>query len=81
MREARVKSLYFGDMLSRYTKWRQWVQGVSLGFSSGAVITAIREPWPGVTSVLAAIVAITNVWAISTNLDQKLLTLATLRTS
>ena len=81
MREARVRSLYFGDMLSRFTTRKQWVQGISLGFSSGAVITAIRASWPEVTSLLAAVVAITNVWAISTNLDQKILTLAALRTS
>ena len=81
MREARVRSLYFGEMLSRYTKRKQWVQGLSLGFSSAAVVTVVREPWPVVTAALAAVVAIANAWAISTNLDQTLLTLATLRTS
>ena len=81
MREARVRSLYFGDMVSRYTRLKQLVQGISLGFSSAAVVTVVREPWPEVTAALAAVVAIANVWAISTNLDQKLLTLATLRTS
>ena len=81
MREARVRSLYFGDMQSRYTKRNQWVQGLSLGFSSGAVITVLRGSWPEVTAALAAVVASANIWATSTNLDQKLLTLATLRTS
>lgn len=81
MREARVRSLYFGDMQSRYTKRKQWVQGLSLGFSSGAVITVLGDSWPPLTAALAAVVAIANVWATSTNLDQKLLTLATLRTS
>ncbi|MCY4535299.1 MAG: hypothetical protein OXB91_08045 [Bryobacterales bacterium] len=80
MREARVRSLYFGQMLSRYTKWKQAVQGLSLGCSSGAVITVLSV-WPATTALLAAVVAIANGLAIATNLDQKLLTLATLRTS
>ena len=81
MREARVRSLYSGQMVSRYTRLKQLVQGVSLGFSAAAVITVILEPWPEVTAALAGAVAIANAWAISTNLDQKLLTLAILRTS
>ena len=81
MRAAKVRSLYFGEILSRYTKRKQWVQGISLAFSSGAVLTAIGRVGPEWTSVLAAIVAIANVWAISTNLDQQLLTLTALRTS
>ena len=81
MREARVRSLYFGDMLSRYSRRKQWVQGVSLGFSSGAVIAALGDALPELVSALAAIVAIANAWSISVNLDQKILTLAALRTS
>ena len=38
---ARVRSLYFGGMLSRYMSRKQWVVGVPLGLSSGAVIPAI----------------------------------------
>ena len=82
MREARVRSLYFGDMLTRYTTRKQWVQGLSLGLSSGAVIPALGEDhWPAVTPALAAIVAIVNAWSIFTNLNQKILALASLRTS
>ena len=82
MREARVRSLSFGDMLTRYTTRKQWVQGLSLGLSSGAVISALGEDhWPAVTPALGAIVAIVNAWSIFTNLDQKILALATLRTS
>ena len=81
MRAARVRSLYFGDMLSRYSRRKQWVQGVSLGFSSGAVIAALGESWQQAAPALAAVVAIANAWSISANLDQKTLTLAALRTS
>ena len=81
MREARIRSLYFGDMQARHTTRKQWVQGLSLGLSSGAVIAIFRDPWLEAASVLAGIVAIANAWAITTNLDQKILLLATLRTA
>lgn len=81
MREARVRSLYFGEMQDRYGRRKQWVQGLSLGLSSGAVVALLREPWPEVATALAGVVAIANAWAAATNLDQKLLTLASLRTS
>ena len=81
MREARVRSLYFGGMLSRYTRIKRCIQFVTLAFSAAAVMTAVREAWPEWTSAVAAVVAVANVWAISTSLDQKILTMATLRTS
>ena len=53
--------------------------------SAGAVLRdvvrgrASDNPWPEVASGLAGIVAIANAWAIATDLDQRILTLATLR--
>ena len=80
-REARVRSLYFGEMLSRYMRRKQWVVGLSLGLSSGAVIAAIGGHWSGLAPVLAATVAILNAWSISANLDQQIVTLARLQSS
>ncbi|MCY4534775.1 MAG: hypothetical protein OXB91_05390 [Bryobacterales bacterium] len=53
--------MYFGEMVSRHIRLMQSVQGLSLGFSSAAVFTVIREPWPEVAATLAAVVAIANV--------------------
>ena len=81
MREARVRCLWFGELQNRYGRRTQWVQGISFGLSSAAVIAIILEAWPEVASVLAGTVAIANAWAAMTNLDQKLVTSATLRTA
>ncbi|MDE0102069.1 MAG: hypothetical protein OXN89_06795 [Bryobacterales bacterium] len=81
MREARIRSLYFGDMQARYTRREQWVLGLSLGLSSGAVIVFLQQSWPALAPALAGFVAIANAWAIATNLDQKLVTLSALRTA
>ena len=79
LREARVRSLYFGDMQARYGKCKQWVQGLSLVLSSGAVVSGavvsmVGDLWSGVAPVLAGVVAIVNAIAIATSLDQKLVT-------
>lgn len=81
MREARVRALYFGEMAARYTRRRQVVQGLSLGFVSGAFIALVREPWPVVAAAFMGIVAAVNIWSTATNLDQTLTTLVTLRIS
>ena len=81
MREARVRCLCFGELQNRYGGRKQWVQGISLGLSSAAVIAIILDAWPEVASVLAGTVAIANAWAAMTSLDQKLVTSATLRTA
>ena len=36
---AEARSLYFGDLASRYTRHKQWITGVSFFFSSGAAAT------------------------------------------
>lgn len=81
MREARVRSLYFGGMLSRYTRIKQGIQFLTLVVLASAVMAPILAAWPEWTSAAAAIVATANIWAISSNLDQEILTMATLRTS
>ena len=81
MREARVRSLYFGELAARYTRRQQWVQGLSLAFGSAAFVTLVREPWPLVAAGCAAVVAVANVWATATNLNQTQATLVMLRTA
>ena len=68
-------------MAARCTKQLQWVQGLSLGFASGAIVTLLREPWPEVAAACAAVAAIANFWASAKNLNQTHSTLVTLRTS
>lgn len=76
-----MRSLYFGGMLSRYTRIKQCIQFVTLALAAGSVTTAVREGWPAWTLAVAAIVAMANMRAISTSMDQKILTRATMRTS
>ena len=80
-REAGVRSLYFGEMLFRHTRRKQWLRGASLGFTSGAAVFVIGGSLPEVGAALVALTAIVNVWAIFANLDQRVLALARLRTA
>lgn len=76
MRAACVRSLYSGEIRARRP-----AQAVGAGAVHRDVVRgrASDNPWPEVASVLAGIVAPANAWAIATDLDQRILTLATLR--
>lgn len=81
MHEAKVRSYYFADLASRYSRRKQWITGLSFVFSSGAVATVFSElgPWP--PAVLGLFVALLTGYSVAVNLDQKVSLLAKLHMS
>ena len=81
MLEAEVRSLYFGDLATSYTKRKQAITGLSFILSSGAAATvAAHTSWlyPLVTSAISA--ALTG-YSIAVGLDRKAATMAKLHAS
>lgn len=78
---AEVRSLYFGDLASRYTRQKQWITGVSFFFSSGAAATIIGKAPEWVPLVLALTVAGATAYAMAVNLDRRISTMARLHSA
>ena len=75
---AEVRSLYFGDLASVYTRRKQWITGLSFFLSSGAAATLIAKLPVWVPIVLSLIVALITAYAVAVNLDSKIRTMAKL---
>lgn len=75
MVSAETRSLYFGDLASRYTRRKQWITGVSFFFSSGAAATIIGKAPDWVPVVLALIVAGATAYSMAINLDRRIATI------
>ena len=75
---AEVRSLYFGDLASVYTRRKQWITGLSFFLSSGAAATLIAKLPVWVPIVLSLIVAFITAYAVAVNLDSKIRTMAKL---
>jgi hypothetical protein len=78
MLAAETRSLYFGDLASRYASRKQWITGLSFFLSSGAAATLIGKSPEWVPVVLAVVVAVMNAYALAVNLDGKITTMAKL---
>ncbi|MGO4882603.1 MAG: hypothetical protein ACLP59_17570 [Bryobacteraceae bacterium] len=78
MLAAETRSLYFGDLASRYASRKQWITGLSFFLSSGAAATVIAKSSEWVPVGLAVVVAVINAYAVSVNLDSKITTMAKL---
>ena len=78
---AETRSLYFGDLASRYTRQKQWITGVSFFFSSGAAATIIGRAPTWVPVVLALTVAAATAYSIAVNLDRRIATMAKLHSN
>ena len=78
MVEAEVRSLYFGDLASRYTRRKQIITGLAFFLSSGAAATLAGKLPTWIPLVLAIIVAVTTAYSIAVNLDRYLRTLVRL---
>jgi hypothetical protein len=75
---AEVRSLYFGDLASVYTRRKQWITGLSFFLSSGAAATLIAKLPVWFPIALSIIVAVITAYAVAVNLDSKIRTMAKL---
>lgn len=81
MLAAETRSLYFGDLASRYTRQKQWITGISFFLSSGAAASIISKAPEWIPLVLALIVAASTAYAMAVNLDGKIATMTKLYSS
>jgi hypothetical protein len=81
MLASEARSLYFGDLASRYTRNKQWITGLSFFLSTGAAATVIARAPEFVPATLAIIVAAMTAYSIAINLDRKILTMVQLHSS
>jgi hypothetical protein len=75
---AEVRSLYFGDLASVYTRRKQWITGLSFFLSSGAAATLIAKLPVWFPIALSMIVALITAYAVAVNLDSKIRTMSKL---
>lgn len=78
MAEAEVRSLYFANLASRYTKRKQIITGISFFLSSGAAATLIAKVPSCVPLLLSLAVAVAQAYSISVSLDRRIQTLSNL---
>jgi hypothetical protein len=76
--ESEVRSLYFGDLASLYTRQKQWITGASFFLSSGAAAILVAKLPTTVPIVLSALVALMTAYAVAVNLASKIRTMAKL---
>jgi hypothetical protein len=78
MLAAETRSLYFGDLASRYSRRKQWITGASFFLSSGAAATVLAKSPDLVPIGLAILVALTNAYSMAVNLDGRIKTMCSL---
>lgn len=81
MLAAEARSLYFGDLASRYTRRKQWITGTSFFLASGAAASLIAKAPSWVALVMALVVAALTAYAMAVNLDGSIGTMAKLHYS
>jgi hypothetical protein len=75
---AETRSLYFGDLTTRYTRQKQWITGASFFLSSGAAATLIAKAKDWLPLILATGTALITAYAMAVNLDGRTATMAKL---
>jgi len=78
---AEARSLYFGDLASRYTRRKQTITGIAFFLSSGAAFALIGKLPSWVPLVSSLVVAAATAYCIAVNLDGKISTVAKLHSS
>ncbi len=78
---AEARSLYFGDLATRYTRHKQIITGCSFFFSSGAAAALIGKAPEWVPILLSVSVAASTAYAIAIGLDRKVGTMVKLHSS
>ena len=81
MLAAETRSLYFGDLASRYTRQKQWITGLSFFLASGAAASLIGKAPEFVPTVLSLVVAGMTAYSIAVGLDRKTATMAKLHSA
>jgi hypothetical protein len=81
MLSAETRSLYFGDLASRYTRQKQWITGASFFLSSGAAATIIGRVDARVPVVFSILSALATAYSIAVGLDRKTSTMAKLHSA
>jgi hypothetical protein len=81
MLAAETRSLYFGDLASRYTRQKQWITGLSFFLASGAAASLIGKVSESVATILSAAVAVMTAYSIAVGLDRKTATMAKLHSA
>jgi hypothetical protein len=76
--QAEVRSLYFAELASRYTKRKQMLTGASFFLSSGAAATVIGKLPACIPATLAIISAIAAAYSMAIDLDKRVATLVEL---
>ncbi len=79
MMEAEIRSMYFGDLASRYTRYKQILSGASFFLSSGAAAALIGEAPKWVPVALAIVSALASAYSMAVNLDRRANTMAKLQ--
>lgn len=79
MVEAEIRSLYFADLASRYSRRRQIITGIALFLSSTAAATMAAKTDPIVPIASSVITAVATAYAIAIGLDRKILTMVKLQ--
>lgn len=78
MVEAEVRSRYFGELATRYTKRKQMISGTSFFLSSGAAATLAAEVTREIPLALSVVAALIGAYSIAVGLDKKAATMAKL---
>jgi hypothetical protein len=81
MLAAETRSLYFGDLASRYTRRKQIITGISFFLASGAAATLVAKSPMWVPLALSIVVALATAYAMAVNLDGKIWTMAKLHSA
>jgi hypothetical protein len=76
---AKVRSLYFADLASSYTRRKQIITGITFFLSSGAAAALVAKMPPWVPLVLSVISAVFMAYSMAVNLDRAATTMAKLR--
>ena len=78
MVQAEVRSFYYGELASRYSKRKQLLAGTSFFLSSAAAATIVSQLPTLIPIVASVTVALANAYSIAVGLDRKVLILSKL---
>jgi hypothetical protein len=81
MLAAEVRSMYFGDLATRYSRRKQLITGVSFFLSSGAAATLVGKAPGWVPLVLSIVAAVLGAYSMAVSLERAVRTMAKLHYS